>query len=88
MSQTCQSCGIRMIKHDEFGTYSKGVKNLNYCNHCFDNGAFLEPDLTLEQMIEKLLKPMMVNKRITEDEARANARAHIENLKRWKKEGE
>ena len=58
MSQSyknCQSCGMP-LKRDEQGggTNSDGSKSAVYCSHCYQNGQFRLPDLTLDQMQERV----------------------------------
>jgi hypothetical protein len=40
------------LKRDEHGggTNADGSKSTLYCSHCYRNGAFVLPDLTVEQM--------------------------------------
>ncbi len=49
--KNCQSCGMPM-KRDEKGggTNADGNKNKMYCSHCYDNGKFTSPDMTVDQM--------------------------------------
>ena len=51
----CNSCGKPMVEK-EFGTNIDGSKNHDYCNECYQNGEFTEPNITLEEMITKMLK--------------------------------
>jgi len=72
----CQSCGMPMMKPEDFG-------NEEYCCHCFKDGKFTLPDITLEQMIERLI-PFASQMGMTEDEARNMAHENLPKLKRWK----
>jgi len=36
------------------GTEADGRKSTEYCSHCYRNGRFIEPDLTVDQMVEKV----------------------------------
>ena len=47
----CQSCGMP-LKRDEQGggTNADGSKSTVYCSHCFQQGKFVLPDLTVDQM--------------------------------------
>jgi hypothetical protein len=36
------------------GTEADGTKSAMYCSHCYENGAFTAPDLTMEQMKERV----------------------------------
>ena len=49
--KNCQSCGMPM-KKDELGggTNSDGSKSTVYCSHCYENGAFKNPGLTVTEM--------------------------------------
>ncbi len=42
-----------MQKLEDFGTNTDGSKNEKYCRYCFQNGKFTEPNITMEQTIEK-----------------------------------
>ena len=79
----CQSCGMPMSKDPQGGGIeSDGSKSTAYCSHCYQRGQFTEPDLTAEQMMQKVqgkLKEMhlpgMIVKALTKD---------IPTLGRWK----
>jgi Putative zinc ribbon domain len=47
----CQSCGMP-LKRDEHGGGSNadGSKSTTYCSHCYQEGQFVLPDITVEQM--------------------------------------
>lgn len=49
--KNCQSCGMPM-KRDEKGggTEADGAKSGKFCSHCYQDGKFTYPDLTMEQM--------------------------------------
>ena len=40
------------LKRDEQvgGTNADGTKSTMYCSHCYQNGEFVLPDITVEQM--------------------------------------
>ena len=50
---TCQSCGMPMMKPEDFGTEADGSLSAEYCTYCYRNGSFTEPDITIDQMAEK-----------------------------------
>lgn len=52
----CQSCGMPR-KRDEKGggTNADGSKSAMYCSHCYENGRFTMPDVTVGEM-QKLVK--------------------------------
>jgi len=66
------------------GSEVDGNKSQLYCSFCYQQGAFIEPHITCEQMVEKVngvLKgmyiPAFLAKYFTKD---------IPKLKRWQKE--
>jgi hypothetical protein len=78
----CQSCAMPMQKSEDFGTNTDGGKSKEYCHYCFQSGKFIEPNITMEQMIEKcsgVMKQMNIpDKQITQ------TKKFIPILKRWK----
>jgi len=51
----CQSCGMPLSRDPKGGgTESDGSKSSKYCSHCYENGAFTLPDLTMTQMQERV----------------------------------
>lgn len=53
-SKYCQSCAMPLSKKaNNYGTEENGKQSLQYCNFCYSNGKFIEPNITYEQMIEK-----------------------------------
>ena len=85
----CQSCGMPMSEESHFGKNTDGSKNEDYCCHCYPNGAFINPNETLEEMIETCV-PFMVEGGVCPDIESANKMLseHLPMLKRWKKQGE
>ena len=80
----CESCGMPMGGTDEmYGTEANGSKSADYCMHCYENGAFTH-DSTLEEMIETVANIMATDFGFAKEDALAQCRAGIPNLKRWK----
>jgi len=51
----CQSCGMPLSKDEKGGgTEADGRKSNQYCSHCYAGGQFTDPDLTADQMVEKV----------------------------------
>lgn len=49
--KNCQSCGMPLNKDPKGGsTNTDGSKNKMYCSHCYENGKFLQPDVTAQEM--------------------------------------
>ena len=79
----CQSCAMPMQQPADFGTNLDGAANDEYCRYCFQNGQFTAPDMTLEQMIEKLVG-FAGKMNISEAQAREMASTWLPQLKRWR----
>ena len=79
----CQSCGMPLSKDAKGGgTEADGKVSTEYCSHCYLQGAFTDPDVTVEEMVklvEGKLQEMyirgFIGKFFTRD---------IPQLKRWK----
>lgn len=79
----CQSCAMPMQKPEDFGTNADGSRNQEYCCYCYQSGNFTEPDITVEQMIEKCVGFMrQMNLPETQIE---QVRMFIPMLKRWRR---
>ena len=49
--KNCQSCDMPLHKDPkEGGTNAEGKPSNKYCSFCYENGAFLQPDITAEEM--------------------------------------
>jgi radical SAM superfamily enzyme len=81
----CQSCAMPMDKAELLGTNKDGTRSNEYCTYCFQNGKFREPEMTLQQMIDKCVSIMVQRNIMAEAHARELMAGTIPNLKRWKK---
>lgn len=79
----CQSCG-RPLKEDIKGTEKDGSLSLDYCDLCYKNGRFIDPDITLEQMQEVCIKAMR-DMHFPKFLAKHIAKSQLPKLKRWQK---
>lgn len=78
----CQSCGMRMV--DGFwGTEKDGRVSKKYCKFCYQEGAFVLPDLTIEDMVQLSIHNMVEELGKEHQEAEQIARAFIPKLERW-----
>jgi len=78
----CQSCGMPLSEDPKAGgTESNGNQSTVYCSFCYQDGKFTEPNLTLEQMIEKC-QGMMREMKLPNFIVKA-APKRIAQLKRW-----
>lgn len=83
MSKTCQSCGMP-LRRDEHGggTNADGSKSTTYCSHCYQAGRFVMPDLTVQQMRERV-KVKLAGAGVPRPLAALLTR-RIPKLRRWK----
>lgn len=81
--QTCQSCGMPMSAEEHFGTEVEGTLSKDYCTYCYQNGAFTEPDITLDEMAEKCGAIMSQLYDIPVVNAKQFCREQMSCLKRW-----
>ncbi len=54
--QYCQSCGMKLKHQTNYSNFSDLEKKSNYCNTCYSQTEFTEPDLTFEEMKTKVKK--------------------------------
>jgi hypothetical protein len=49
--KNCQSCGIP-LKRDAHGggTNADGTRSAMFCSHCYQEGKFTQPDLSVDEM--------------------------------------
>jgi hypothetical protein len=79
----CQSCGMPLAKPEDFGTARNGSRINDYCRHCFQDGAFTEPDISMNEMIDKCVSIMAQKAMMPELQARGLMADVIPKLKRW-----
>jgi hypothetical protein len=80
----CQSCGMP-LQLDAHGQTAVGSPDdPSYCCHCYRAGAFVLPDLTVEQMQARVLAKL---RDVGVSESRAvRLTRRIRSLQRWKVE--
>ncbi|MET0760463.1 MAG: zinc ribbon domain-containing protein [Flavobacterium sp.] len=57
----CQSCGMPLDKEEAKGTEHNGLKSNEYCKYCYENGAYKNQKMNLEDMkntVETQMKKM------------------------------
>lgn len=81
----CQSCGMPLEDKSMYGKNGDGSLNEDYCQYCFPNGSFNNPNETLEQMIETCI-PYLVEGGVcpNEEVARNMLQEQLPKLKRWR----
>ena len=59
MKDFCQSCGMPMEQDPKKGgTNADGLKSSEYCGYCYENGSFVQPDLTVKEMQKFCIQEM------------------------------
>ncbi|MFZ0449783.1 MAG: zinc ribbon domain-containing protein [Desulfatiglandaceae bacterium] len=81
----CQSCAMPMKKTELFGTRADGAKSEEYCTYCFQEGKFTEPDISMQEIIDRCVAIIGERNIMPEDEARDLMTKAIPTLKRWRK---
>ena len=86
MEQTatvCQSCGMPLIDDGDRGTEADGTPSPVYCQYCYTNGQFTEPDLTLDGMLDRAATVLSELYGMAPAKARDFVALQIPHLKRW-----
>ncbi len=81
----CQSCSMPIDDVDMRGTEKNGSKSGEYCMYCYANGAFTDPQATLEDM--KVIVKTQMEKRHIHEQIIQTALTTLPHLKRWNRMG-
>lgn len=81
----CQSCGMPAA-HDpgKGGTEKNGSKNEMYCSYCYQNGAFVRPEIDTAKKMQAFCIEKMQEQGFSKFKAWIFTRG-IPRLERWKK---
>ena len=85
MAKQCQSCGMPLQTKktgDCRGSEANGGKSEKWCKLCYENGAFLAPDCTLNEMKQTVDKALIENG--SGRVMRGLAQKQLPRLERWK----
>lgn len=81
----CQSCSLPFNEeHAHFIVKEADGSQSIYCTNCYKDGEFLQPNLTMEEMIEMLVP--ILGRSLGEEKAREELSRVIPTLERWRKE--
>ena len=81
----CQSCSMPLAKPEDYGTDRSGYRVNDYCHFCYRDGAFIQPGITMEQMIDLCVVIMGRQGIMPAAEARALLTEVMPRKKRWQK---
>ena len=80
----CQSCATP-LEHIKPGTNADGTDSQEYCEHCFKNGQYKWPALTMNGMIKMCIKHTVPHVYPNVDVAHNAMQELFPTLKRWSK---
>lgn len=80
----CQSCSMPLRRPDDFGTDQAGFRVNDYCSHCYADGAFTDPGISMREMIDKCVEVMDEAGVMPAPEARTLLLDVMPRLKRWR----
>jgi predicted transcriptional regulator YdeE len=83
MDKVCQSCGMPLEDEDQYGTDAQHGKTDEYCKYCYEGGAFVQPDLTMDEMIRQCVS-ILAEEGMQGEEAASMMHSYLPNLKRWR----
>ena len=80
----CQSCSMPLRQPEDFGTDANGYRINDYCHHCYRDGSFLQPNVTMTEMIDFCTTIMARQGIMPEAQARAMLVEVMPRLRRWR----
>ena len=80
----CQSCAMPLTRPEDFGTDRMGYRVNDFCRHCFADGAFTDPDISMGAMLDRCVAIMAEQKIMPAPQARALLADVMPRLKRWR----
>ena len=79
----CQSCSMPLGRPEDFGTDQAGFRVNDYCRHCFADGAFTDPDISMQAMLDRCVGIMDGQGIMGAADARLLLADVMPRLKRW-----
>ena len=77
----CRSCAMPIENAETFGTEAGGARAEEYFTHCYQDGGFTAPDVTMEKMADVVAGFM---EGMPKAQAAEAALASLSGLKRWR----
>ncbi|MFC4652379.1 zinc ribbon domain-containing protein [Lactococcus nasutitermitis] len=83
----CQSCGMPIADNSYKGTEADGTFSADYCIYCYNQGRFMQSDISFEEMLEKGRKGLDATPmpKIQKWLFKKLYPIQLKSLKRWKK---
>lgn len=83
----CQSCAMPLQTDADHGTEADGAPSADYCCYCYERGAFVGGEQTMDEAIESCVAPCLeAGVYPNAEAARAAMKAFFPQLKRWRKD--
>ncbi len=82
-SENCQSCGKLFNSINTPGKEKDGKNNYHFCKNCYDDGRFIEPDLTIIELENRTKKELDILK--FDSRYISKIIKKLNNLDRWKR---
>ena len=79
----CQSCSLPLAAAEDFGTEAGGSPSQDYCQYCYQDGAFTSAP-SMQEMIEMSSRQMSEAMGAPEGRAREMLAGILPTLKRWR----
>ena len=79
----CQSCAVSLVDPENKGTETDGTLSDDYCCDCYESGEFIEPELSIKEMIELSIETTSKARNMTLEEAKKYLEFLLPTLKRW-----
>lgn len=79
----CQSCSMPLTTPEDFGTDKAGFRVNDYCRHCFSDGEFTEPDISMQEMLDRCVTIMDRQGIMRAPDARLLLSDVMPRLRRW-----
>lgn len=83
-NKQCQSCGMPLERGAKSGSEKDGSKSTKYCEYCYENGEFKNPDMTLEDM-KKVLDDTVGKEGLKGKLFAWMGKMQLPSLERWRK---
>jgi hypothetical protein len=80
----CQSCSRPLKGPSDCGTESDGARSALYCSCCYANGAFTEADVTMDQMLDRVVGIVIQHQIMPVEDARRKLPGYFRTLARWR----
>ena len=77
----CQSCSMPLDNAELRGTEKNGSESQEYCKYCYQDGAFINPGMTLKEMSTIVITQM--EKMNIDTKTIDMAVSSLPHLKRW-----